>query len=154
MSHPFPGPWRLQSMKQAWPEKYGGWVCACLVVPLDCNPPGSSIHGISQARILEWVAISFSRGSYWPRDRTWVSCTAGEFFTHWAINPNMREGTSFKYYTGQDFYISEMRLFLWLKGTAELWNLTKISSRTKVHMYSGSTGAEKGEFQWGTNDMI
>ena len=40
---------------------------------LDCSPPGSSAHGILQARILEWVAISSSRGSSWPRDRTWVS---------------------------------------------------------------------------------
>ena len=40
----------------------------------DCSPPGSSVHGISQARILEWVAISFSRGSSWTRDRTHVSC--------------------------------------------------------------------------------
>ena len=42
---------------------------------------GSSIYGILQARILEWVAIPFSRGSSWPRDRTQVSCTAGRFFT-------------------------------------------------------------------------
>ena len=38
-----------------------------------CSPPGSSVHGISQARILEWVAISFSRGSSQPRDQTWAS---------------------------------------------------------------------------------
>ena len=43
--------------------------------------PGSSVHSISQARILEWVAISFSRGSFQPKDRTNVSCLAGEFFT-------------------------------------------------------------------------
>ena len=52
--------------------------------PMDYNPPGSSIQGIFQARILEWVAISFSRGSSRPRDQTdisWVSCTAGRFFT-------------------------------------------------------------------------
>ena len=48
---------------------------------MDCSPPGSSVLGISQARILEWVAISFSRGSSWPRDRTWVSCVAGSLFT-------------------------------------------------------------------------
>ena len=48
---------------------------------MDCSPPGSSVHGILQARILEWVAISFSRGSSCTRDRTWVSCTAGRFFT-------------------------------------------------------------------------
>ena len=51
---------------------------------MDCNPPGSSVRGISQARILGWVAISFSRGSSRPRDRTHVSCIsclAGGFFT-------------------------------------------------------------------------
>ena len=41
---------------------------------MDGSPPGFSVLGISQARILEWVAISFSRESSWPRDRTWVSC--------------------------------------------------------------------------------
>ena len=41
---------------------------------MDCSPPGSSMHGMCQARILEWVAISFSRGSSWSRDRTWVPC--------------------------------------------------------------------------------
>ena len=51
---------------------------------MDCSPPRSSVHGIFQARILEWVAISFSRGSSQPRGRTWVSCTAGRFFTNWA----------------------------------------------------------------------
>ena len=45
--------------------------------PLDCSPPGSSVRGILQARILEWVAISFSRGSSRPRDQTLVSCIAG-----------------------------------------------------------------------------
>ena len=48
---------------------------------LDCRLPGSSVHGISQARILEWVAISFSRGSSRLRDRTHISCIAGRFFT-------------------------------------------------------------------------
>ena len=51
--------------------------------PIDCSLPGSSVHGISQARILEWIAISFSRGSSWPRNQTWVSCIAGGFFTDW-----------------------------------------------------------------------
>ena len=58
-------------------------VCVCVLVaqtcltlcnPLDCSPPGSSVHGILQARILEWVAIPFFRGSSQPRDRTYVSC--------------------------------------------------------------------------------
>ena len=47
-----------------------------LCEPKDCSPPGSSVHGISQARILEWVAVSFSRGSSQPGDRTQVSCIA------------------------------------------------------------------------------
>ena len=55
--------------------------CLTLCDPVDCSPPGSSIHGILQARILEWVAISFSRGSSQPRDRTQVSCIASGFFT-------------------------------------------------------------------------
>ena len=52
---------------------------------MDCSPPGSSVHGILQARVLEWVAISFSRGeASWPRELTWVSCIAGRPFTNWA----------------------------------------------------------------------
>ena len=56
-----------------------------------CNLPCSSVHGILQARILEWVAIPFSRGSSWPRDWTWVSCIAGRFFTIWGSReaPNL-----------------------------------------------------------------
>ena len=58
----------------------------CVVVsdscdPMDCSTPGSSVHGIFQARILEWVAISFSRGSSQLRSQTQVSCNAGRFFT-------------------------------------------------------------------------
>ena len=51
---------------------------------MDCSLSGSSVHGILQARILEWVAISFSRGSSRPRNWTWVSCIAGRWFTNWA----------------------------------------------------------------------
>ena len=49
-----------------------------------CSPPDSSVHGILQARILEWVAIPFSRGSSWPSEWTQVSCNADRFFTIWA----------------------------------------------------------------------
>ena len=52
--------------------------------PMDCGPPGSSVHGILQARILEWVAMPSSRGSSQPRDRTQVSRIEGKFFTVWA----------------------------------------------------------------------
>ena len=57
--------------------------CLPLCDPMDCSLPGSSVHEILQARILEWVAIPISRGSSWPRDQTWVSHTAGRFFTIW-----------------------------------------------------------------------
>ena len=53
--------------------------CPALFDPMDCSPPGSSFHGTLQVRILEWVAITFSKGSSLPRDRTWVSRIAGRF---------------------------------------------------------------------------
>ena len=58
------GPHRVCSVAQS---------CLTLCNPVDCSPPGSSVHGILQARILECVAITYSRGSSWPRDQTWVS---------------------------------------------------------------------------------
>ena len=81
-----------------WLSLYILYMCACvcekkkvkvlvtqlyptLCDPLVCNLPGSSVHGIFQVRILEWVAIPFIRGSSQPRDWTWVSCIACRFFT-------------------------------------------------------------------------
>ena len=52
-------------------------LCLTPCDPMDCSLPGSFVHGILQTRILEWIAISFSRGSFRPRDRTQVSCPAG-----------------------------------------------------------------------------
>ena len=57
--------------------------------PMDCNPQGSSVRGVLQARTMEWVAIPISRGSSLPRDPTQVSCTAGGFFTIWATRELM-----------------------------------------------------------------
>ena len=58
--------------------------CLTLCDPVDCSLPGSSLHGILQARVLEWVAISFSRGSSQPRDWTQVSRIPGRRFNLWA----------------------------------------------------------------------
>ena len=58
--------------------------CLTLCEYMDCSPPGSPIHGILQARTLEWVAISFSMASSQHRDQTQVSCIAGRFFTVWS----------------------------------------------------------------------
>ena len=69
-------------------------LCLTLCNPMDYNLPGSSVHGILQARILEWVVIHFSRESSRLRDGTWVSCIAGRFFMVWAI----REAPSLIYF--------------------------------------------------------
>ena len=69
-------------------------VCPALCDPIHCSPPGSSVYGILQARILEWVAIPFSWGSSQLRDWTWVSLNVGRFFTIWATreaHPYRRE---------------------------------------------------------------
>ena len=70
--------------------------CLTLCDPLDYSPPGSSVHGIHQARIQEWVAIPFSRTSSWSRDQTLVSCIAGRCFTIWDTReaPDMSNYTS------------------------------------------------------------
>ena len=70
-----------------WYKVVGGLVAKSSLIfcdPMNCSPLGSAVQRISQARILEWVAISFSRGSSQLRDRTEVSCVAGVFFTDWA----------------------------------------------------------------------
>ena len=59
-------------------------LCPTLCNLMDCSPPGFSVHGIFQARILEWVAISFYKGSSWPRVRIWVSWISNRILSHWA----------------------------------------------------------------------
>ena len=76
-----------QHRKNTWYKVKGKVLVAqlgqTLCDPMDCSPLGSFVYGIFQARILEWFAILFSRGSSPPRDQTQV-CTAGRFFTDWA----------------------------------------------------------------------
>ena len=64
--------------------------CPTLCDPMDCSLPGSSIHGIFQARILEWVAVPFSRVSSESRDQSQVSCIAGRFITIWASRESLQ----------------------------------------------------------------
>ena len=68
--------------------------CPTLCDPMDCSLPHSSIRGIFQARVLEWVAISFSRGSSWPRDWTQVSCIVGRRFNLGATREVQRSSHS------------------------------------------------------------
>ena len=89
---------RVVLLQVLWPEKYPCFITSWTEVkwsevkwrhsimsdslwPMDCSLPGYSIHGIFQARVLEWIAISFSRGSSQPRDRTRVSCVVDRRFT-------------------------------------------------------------------------
>ena len=84
----------FQPLVNHFPQGFWNTVllCCCLVTkscltlcdPMDCSLPGSSIHGISQAKIPEWVAISFSRGSSWPRDRTHVCSIGRQSLYCWA----------------------------------------------------------------------
>ena len=85
--------WSEQCDKQAHgtdgkAEVLGAQSCLTACNPIDRGPPGSSVHRILQARKREWVAIPFSRGSFWPRDRTQVSYTEGRFFTVWVTRTN------------------------------------------------------------------
>ena len=72
-------------------------LCPSLCDPMDCSLLGSSVHGILQGRILEWVAILFSKGSFQPRGWTWLSCIADRFFTIWTTNvhPNSQVNVHF-----------------------------------------------------------
>ena len=74
--------WYLGDLNKVWSEFAQS--CLTLCDPVDCSPPGCSVHGSLQARIMEWVVISFSRGSSRPRDQTQVSCIAGRRFNLWA----------------------------------------------------------------------
>ena len=58
--------------------------CLTLCDPMDCSPPGPSVHGIAQARIRKWVTIPFSKGSSWSRDQTCTSCIGWWVLYHWA----------------------------------------------------------------------
>ena len=68
-------------------------LCPTLCDPMDSSPPGSSDHRILQARTLEWIAISFSRGSSWPRDCTHISCIAGRCFRSESLGNSNLEGS-------------------------------------------------------------
>ena len=83
-------------VKESESESEVAQSCPTLCYPMVCSLPGFSIHGILQARILEWVTISFSRGSSWPRDRIWVSHIGGRRFNLWAT------GNSGMMYNSQD----------------------------------------------------
>ena len=88
---------------------------------MDCNLPASSVHGILQARMLEWVAISFSRGSFQPRDQTQVPRITGRFYAIWAT----REATVY-YRERIRIKISQGKKYLgWISGGFHTHNFVR-----------------------------
>ena len=141
--------------------------------PMDCVLPGSSIHVFLQARILGWVAISFSRGSSWPRDWTQVSRIAGRCFTFWAT----REALYFGHLMGRTDSL-EKTLMLgktegrrrrgqqrmrWLDGITELMDMSLSKLRglvmdteawcATVHGVSKSRTWLRDELNWTDNSL-
>ena len=106
---------------------------------MDCSPPGSSVHGILQARILEWIAIPFSRGSSQPRDWTQVSCITGRFFTVWATGKTKK----FNKLKKKLFYqpVRESILFLnslfieWIPKTTGEWNFLSLLIKVTIRSF-------------------
>ena len=96
-----------------WIEKWSEVTQSCptLCDPVDCSLLGSSARGIFEARMLEWVAISFSRGSSLHRDRTQVSCIVGRCFTVWATYPTSEIGVAAKrsYPTSKEWQLHRRR---------------------------------------------
>ena len=114
--------------------------------PMDCSPSGSSVHGVLQARILEWVAISFFRGSSRTRDQTRVSSIAGRFFTIWATREanlldislkifSLIHQIVFSFVDGFLYYAKEcifLRFYLFLFESTEETDLKNILIKLKV----------------------
>ena len=122
-------------------------LCPTFCNPMDCSLSGSSVHGILQAKILEWVAISFSRGSSGPRNWIWVSCTTGRFFTIWATREDQGRKVQVLFYQNDwnksrtPCHIPPQKSHLWGGGrgrgeekkTRDLVQRVKTCTRSKVH---------------------
>ena len=81
-----------KSESESESESVSHWVLSdSIVTPVDCSLPGCSVHGLLQAKILEWIAMPSSRGSFRPRDWSWVFCIAARFFTVWATRESIME---------------------------------------------------------------
>ena len=116
--------------------------CLTLFDPMDCSLPGSSIQGIFQARTLEWVAISFSRVSSWPRDCFWVSHIAGRVFIFWATRESsqsiarqkIKDNYNCKPYWKCDYSnnVKQLHCFLGLKQSGV------VSASAYMHMFASA----------------
>ena len=99
--------------------------------PMDWGPPVSSVHGVLQARILEWVAVSFSRGSSHPRDRTRVSCFGRQILYHWATRVSV---VDFSFY--KDYWVPSGEIEDLVKlGKNSCWNVCGGKCEHNPEMY-------------------
>ena len=146
------------------------WVSLCLLVvvvqslshlrlfcnPMDCSPPGSSVHGISQARILEWVALPSSRGSSQPGRGTEVSCIGRQILYHWATGetPPLTNGPHFlwqrqvpplweEWGEGEGSRVEEVWVPLWQRAVGTVDPLHRVHGR-RLATVSGPGGARRG----------
>ena len=148
-----PSGWKAQSSSlvltcphsHTWHQALCVCVCVCVCMctqcclilcdPMSCRVPDSSIHGIFQARILEWVAISFSWGSSQPRDQTCVSVSpalAGKFFTSWATGkPRDQALVTLKYVS--TIWSNCFQIFLWCWDISDMYqNCSLQNSKEEV----------------------
>ena len=108
--------------------------CLTLCYPLDCSPPGYSVHGSFQARILEWVAIPFLRGSSQLRNLTWVSCIAGRFFNIWATRETQINNCSIR---TNKYFVQIIEAILMKiiqseeQNLSDLWDTIKYCKKSK-----------------------
>ena len=103
-------------------------LCLTLWDPMDSSLPGSSVHGIFQSRILEWVAISFYRRSLWLRDWTRVSHIVGRLFTIWVTKPRQHIKKQIHYFANkgpscQSYGFSSSHVWMWELAYKESWVL-------------------------------
>ena len=112
--------------KQGSPAWYTKSLQSCLTLCDSHDPPGFSVQGILQARTLEWVAISFSRGSSWPRDQAQVSCIPGRFFASWATKGRFSN-------QGRDLiYLIFLELWLLMYSTSSRSQRTRAGEKERI----------------------
>ena len=121
-----------------WSESEFAQLCLTLCDPMDSSLPGSSVHGIFQARVLEWVTMSFSRGSSWPRDWTQVSCTAGRHFTLWATREAHRVFLIRHYHLFVQGWSKSQKIFSWNLMNV-IWNLSGQHRIEKIMLNTGQS---------------
>ena len=117
----------MQMTPPLWQKSEVTQSCPTLCDPKDCSLSGSSVHGIFQARILGWFAISFSRASFRPRDWTCVSRIAGRCFNIWAISDLESEDIILKHRAESITFFSK---------ASKAWNAPQLSPRCSINSCS------------------